>query len=89
MINNKLVLEAIRCGKLLELDVTNPDHLACMCAAIMCKDVHINNIGTLLGIAYRSQTPVFIEALATTTEFISVRDLIVKLSNKDMNKPNY
>ncbi|MEZ8099246.1 hypothetical protein [Vibrio bivalvicida] len=72
------VQEAIRCAQLLEIDVNDKNVRGCMVAAIMCEQVHESNLGTLLNLAYTSQSIVFLHALKQTEEFKLIHALLSK-----------
>ncbi|NOI30342.1 hypothetical protein [Vibrio coralliilyticus] len=60
--------EVIRCAKLLELNTTDDNVIACMAAAVMCK-AHENNLGTLLASIFINQSWGLLQALRTTQEY--------------------
>ncbi|MBU2897458.1 hypothetical protein [Vibrio hepatarius] len=62
------ILEIVRCAKLLELNVTDDNVIACMVAAVMCPG-HENNLGTILAAIYINQSWGLIQALKTTKEY--------------------
>ncbi len=73
--------EVIRCAKMLELDLNSSNVQACMAAALLCKNVNHANLGSILSLAYISQSEVFIRALESTSDFVEIkRSLCAKIA---------
>lgn len=66
-------LEIIRCAKLMELNIKDPNVQSCIIATLMCPGIHENNLGMILSSAYRSQSQVFILAIQQTHEYQRLR----------------
>ncbi len=66
-------LEIIRCAKLMELNIKDPNVQSCIIATLMCPGIHENNLGMILSSAYSSQSQVFILAIQQTHEYQRLR----------------
>ncbi|MFM2591364.1 hypothetical protein AAFX19_00225 [Vibrio harveyi] len=66
-------LEIIRCAKVMELNIKDPNVQSCIIATLMCPGIHENNLGMILSSAYSSQSQVFILAIQQTHEYQRLR----------------
>lgn len=67
------IRKVVRCAKLLELDLNDSDVQACMAATLMCQNTNDLSLGSVLSLAFISQSEVFIRALESTSEFVEIK----------------